>query len=210
MIVVGISGHIGCGKSELGKFLAAQLRNTFGEVGVVGHYSFGDEIKIETAREFNFRPELCYTREGKETLIQVPEKYKRFFKVEYITVRYAIQWYGTDYIRGINPRHWTVRGQAALEEIKENGFRFVIVDDMRAKEEAWLLRQYPSFFVRLERYDGYQDTPANEHKIERELDDYADWNMRVAPKFGLPALQETARGIVCCLRACYNGLGVTG
>ena len=197
MIVIGISGHIGCGKSTLGKLLREKA------APAVGGYSFGDEIKTETAREFCFPVQLAYSQAGKETLIQVPEKYRRFFKTDYITVRFAIQWYGTDYIRGINPRHWVVRGQAALETAKEVGFKFCVIDDLRAKEEAWLIRTYPSFLVRLERYDGYQETPANSHKIERELDDYDDWNLRLQPKFGGPALEEIAHAIFACIRATH-------
>lgn len=62
MIVIGLSGKIGCGKTTLAQLIGERFP---GSVRV----SFGDLIKRETAACFGFPEALGYSEVGKNTLI---------------------------------------------------------------------------------------------------------------------------------------------
>jgi nucleoside-triphosphatase THEP1 len=62
MVIIGISGKLGVGKSTIARHIVASLENW--QIA-----AFADLLKQETAKRFDFDVRLTYTPQGKETVI---------------------------------------------------------------------------------------------------------------------------------------------
>lgn len=169
--LIGISGKIGCGKSELAKEILARS----GCIKV----SFGDAIKEEVAEHFGIPLEFCYSESGKNVHILHPE-----FPNGGMTVRQVLQWWGTDVRRAEDPGYWVKRTRERIEEAIQVRSCSVVVDDVRFEDEAGLIRSLGGMLVRLEPYPGWQPGQWAGHKSETALDGWKDWDLVTAPEYG--------------------------
>ena len=176
MNLIGIAGKIGTGKSVLMSGLAGD--NTH-------QTNFGDILKREVAKEFNFDLDLCYSMTGKSTMIFHPD-----VPAGSMTVRSILQWYGTDVIRKNSPNHWVTEMDKSLDPLKR-GNMTVIIGDVRFPNEANYINNSGGKLIRLLPYQGWNHH--SEHQSETALDDYDGYWLTVAPPYG--ELGQTAKYI---------------
>ena len=100
MIVVGISGKIGTGKSTV----AAMLSERLGDKCVVT--SFAKKLKEEVAVEYGIDPKLFMNEEGKNTIIKCDDRFEPPLPKEEMTIREILQWYGSEYRRAQDEDYW--------------------------------------------------------------------------------------------------------
>lgn len=177
MILIGISGKIGCGKSTLATCLQRRLPGA----AVV---SFGGAIKDEAADYFGFDRALCDTAEGKRTIVALTAVRAREFGKNEARVRELIQWMGA-HRRAENPDYWLWRMVHVLDDLQLAQVPAAIVDDVRMPEEARLVlgRRHGQLY-RLDPYPGWEPGPDANDITETALDDWARWTDRYAPGLG--------------------------
>jgi hypothetical protein len=178
MILIGLSGKIGCGKSTLAKHLARRFPGA-----VI--LSFGNPIKEETAAFFEFDSALCYSEAGKDAVVTLPPDKAALFGADRATVRELVQWYGTDYRRVQNPHYWLWAMDHALVAALADGAPAAIIDDVRFPDEVNLVLGWTHGQVyRLDPYPGWKPGSHADHESETALDDWTDWTGRFRPLLG--------------------------
>lgn len=177
ILLIGLSGKIGCGKSYLADILSKRI----------GLYklSFGYELKKETSEAFNFPLDWCNTVEGKNTIVFVPQ----FNCVK--TVRELLQYWGTDVRRKENPNYWIEKVKNHIKIMSMSQF---IIDDVRFPNEADFIKEQNGILIRLNPYPNYIPDPNSDHKSENALDDYENFDLKYTPEYG--SLQLVANDIV--------------
>jgi hypothetical protein len=182
MKIIGISGKIGCGKSELAKKLLSIMPFAFFRFG------FGDALKETCSKLFNYPLEWNYSEEGKNKLARYPYYLASSFpdlikydEPQLTPVRRILQHYATEVIRKQFPDYWvdTVFNKAANEEVN-----YLLIDDVRFKNEAERIKNYGGVLIRLDPYIGWEPGKHADHQSEIDLDDYSYFNVRIAPEFG--------------------------
>lgn len=192
MIIIGVSGKMGCGKTTFANHLVALLGDGWFRA------SFADLLKQEVAEQFEFPPKWCYSEEGKQrTLFKAGSEGRSMWPRDYMTVRQLLQWYGTDYRRALQPDYWVAAMRKHLITLAEgpallNG---VVIDDVRFPDELEIC----DIKIRLEPYPGYKVYPGADHASETALDDVATtyWDYKKAPELGF--LHEAAYSIYSCV-----------
>jgi hypothetical protein len=172
---IGISGRIGVGKTTVARMLLARFP----------HYrrkGFGDFLKEEVAKRFNFPLEYCYER--KNEVVLHPD-----LPNGAMSVRRILQWWG-DKRRQENKLYLVNKMRQFLDKHDK-----VIIDDIRFPEEAGLIRNYGGVLIRIHPYPGYKYTEQSYHISETALDDYHGWDMEFKPDFGREFLRYVANNI---------------
>lgn len=190
MIVIGLSGKIGTGKTTLAGLILERIEGA-------RRASFGDLIKDETAKFFGFPRPWCDLR-NKQTLVALIGDGATLYGNTVATVRQLIQWYGTDYRRKQNPHCWLWAMDHALTGFVTAGVPVAVIDDVRFPEEAHLVQGWTNAWLyRLDPYPGWQPGPHADHITETALDDFDEWDARFAPELGgLSALADRIVGEV--------------
>lgn len=153
MSIIMFSGYIGAGKSEAAKILNSLIYNS-------RIISFAGQIKEETAAFFKFPVELCYTQEGKATVLPIFNKSVRELILEYSA--HMKELYGENI--------WI---DLVIKKIKSNpGVVTWIIDDWRYPNEYTQLQMalphHRFKTVRITR----KDVKPLELTSEHALDDY--------------------------------------
>lgn len=172
-MILGISGKIGTGKSTLADCLVkkAIIDNN-------RHYvrtSFGNLLKCEVSEKFNIPLHLCFTQEGKKTLITHPE-----LPGGKMVLREILQWWGTDIRRAEDPDYWVKKMDGIIG--KNSPSTLFFIDDVRFPNEAELTR-VDNLLARLEPYPGWEPGPYANHESEVALDDYDKFSYIFSPAF---------------------------
>jgi len=182
MLVIGISGKIGCGKSTVARRVAERLgwRVT----------SFGARLKDEVSELFGFPREWCDTAEGKDRMVNLfdPSACSHAqskillmtAKWRGITVRELLQLWGTEVRRAYEPDYWVNR----MEDFLGRNLGGWVIDDVRFPNEAKYIRDLDGLLVRLEPYPGWEPGPHAVHVSETALDEYERFDLRLAPAKG--------------------------
>lgn len=180
MLVVGLSGKIGTGKTGLAKALV----NRFPD-GMAVRVAFGDLLKQECAEACGFPVGWCYNQKDKETrLVLVPRFLRYLFDQDYAFVREMLQVYGTGYRRKQDPGYWVVAMGKALDELKFSGVRVAVIDDVRFQDEADMVLGLGGILYRLMPYDGWAPGPFAGHESETALDGFEGFAKWLHPSFG--------------------------
>jgi hypothetical protein len=169
MLIIGISGKIGTGKSEVAKILLEDLpRKT-------ARLAFGDALKHDCADRFGFALALCYSQEGKLEYIIHPD-----LPGGCMQVRQILQWYGQKK-RQEHPGYWVGRWSALLQGLPADT-EYVVVDDVRYPDEKAGVDGRDGLSVRLTPWPGWKPGPHAEHESETALDDtenrIAEWDFK--------------------------------
>ena len=206
-MLIGLSGKTGCGKTEIAKLLLSHSL-----LSDHTRFAFGDLIKRETAREFGFDEALCYSQQGKHTKVRIPPEWRKQIREWWIgqgrfpflrklwcfarrpfmtaTVRFLLQWYGTDYCRErFGEDHW-------IHRMSEQDLSAVIIDDVRLIPEAHFVREQGGILVRIAPYPGYDPGEYGNHLTETALDGYQGFDIVLHPDYGSGALQNAANNIL--------------
>lgn len=190
MIVIGLSAKLGCGKTTLAKYIMDMA-----PVEVAVRLAFGDQVKRETAEYFGFPLEWCHSQEGKDKMVEVVHE---IGQPGVHTVRYLLQWYGTDYRRARDPQYWIKAMQKQLALYQERhalDTLLVVVDDVRFPDEAQVCLDN-GYCFRIEPFEGWRPGPHAGHASETALDAYPNFTEVYKPGFGLTELQLVAEKII--------------
>ncbi len=196
-MIISISGRKHSGKSTLSK--------EFFDRNVI-KISFADSLKEYCAKLYNFPHEWTLSQEHKEMILGIPyiwneEKCKELSiivnenlvfdgkEVEFKTIRYMLQYIGTEVLR----RHDNdFHVKKTLERIDEN--KNYCLDDTRFPNELNLISdKFKTVKIRVERY--YEKQP-NEHDSESALDNYKGWDYVIDNNGTLDDLKVHAKKIV--------------
>lgn len=186
MFIVGISGKIGTGKSELARLASEYLGKGW------GRRSFADALKLEVAGTFNIPLKDCYDVNSKNRPVITSHALTMFNPPKALmTVREIMQWWGTDVRRAQNPAVW-VHAMAKWVDDNMYNYKGVIIDDVRFPDEFGLVKGMGGVAVRLNPYPGQWDRQhVGRHVSETALDHVSEWDLIFSPKFG-----ELASGYV--------------
>ena len=179
MILIGLSGKLGVGKSTIARNLVSRLNNW--QIA-----SFADLLKQEAAKLYGFDVRLAYTEQGKATSIPLPNGGS-------MSLRELLQWYGTDVVRAKNRDYWVQTMTQHLAVIRDK-VAGVVIDDVRFPNEAALVLRRKGLLVRIEPYPDYALT--SRHASETALDGYKGFMLTLRPNFGEEYLRQAADEIV--------------
>lgn len=153
MKIISFSGKLQSGKTTAAKMLEDALVK---EGYRVGRFSFAKALKDEIWE--NFLKSYNVPREH----LDLPE-----FKESY---RALLTWFGTDFMRAIDPDHWVKKVEEHLNFLAlTNQYDFVIGDDTRFKNEYKMLNDRGALMLRMTR-DNIKTT---DHPSETDLDDFS-------------------------------------
>lgn len=180
-MIVGISGKIGTGKSELAGMIRDRLG---GEPGCIVA-SFGAMLKEEVSQKFNIPYDALLTRSGKDAVYFHPD-----LPSQSMTGRMILQWYGTDIVRRLDAGRWVRKLRECLDDwVGDHPDGHVGIDDVRFVDEAEMVVGTGGFLVRLDPWPGWTESEWADHESETALDDYDGFHMRPKRKLNdLPAL----------------------
>lgn len=142
--IIGFSGRIGSGKSELAKlcqdagyeklYFALPLKKLVADLIHVGLNEINGLKNVEKEYRFN---KLDYLFLSKETRIPFDTVEKEMSQVEFRTVRQLLQFIGTDLIRKYNT-NWHVNQIRSMIDRNKN----YVIDDIRFRNELDLVREF--------------------------------------------------------------------
>jgi hypothetical protein len=176
-MIIGITGKKQCGKNTFARF----LREFAEEVGAVaGEYSCAALLKATASMIFGVDRELfdgTDEQKNSETHLRwanvAPHLRKAFGDQnvgEFVTVRELMQLYGTEAVRGVDPRAWANALRRKLVEVPDEILG--LVTDVRFPEEFETIRDIGGLTVRIYRNVDGGDSAA--HASEKALDIYED------------------------------------
>lgn len=147
-MIIGLIGEAGVGKSTLAKILHTELSKLEGIEANV--YSFASALRNEITATL---PSLDEKYEAWDRIpdeaklgIQELKEYPNLIRLKPTTnnVRILLQWWGTAYRRKQDPYYWIKRWGNNLPDIGS-----VIVDDVRFRNEAEMIKSVGGYLVRL-------------------------------------------------------------
>lgn len=178
MQVVGLSGKIGTGKTQVANLLVSSF-----PVGYALRVAFGDLLKQEVAEVFGFDKRLCYDQRAKNEFI-VPTLGFPACPATSMVLRELLQWYGTEYRRKQDPRYWVKAMDTRIAEIRVLGVAVLVVDDVRFPDEAELILKQPGAVYRLQPYLGWKPGSHANHSSETALDNFTRFTAWLHPEYG--------------------------
>lgn len=176
LMIIGISGKIGTGKTTLAKCIRQGLYSA--ELYPV-RIGFGDGLKQEAAKEFSFDVAMAYSEEGKGQYI-----YHHKLPGGCMAVRKILQYWG-ELRRDSDPDYWVKQLDAKIgKPIDGPQDRIVLIDDVRRPNEAEYTLSNTGYLGRIMPYPGWKPGKYAKHESETALDDWTRWHFVAIPDFG--------------------------
>ena len=183
MILIGLSGKIGVGKTVLARELCSRTEN-----GV--RLSFAAALKQEACTRYSYDPILNETAAGKDTVVLHPDLPGGSAKVREILI-------GLGYQRRVeDPEYWCKRLASAVDVLQMAGIRMVVVDDIRFLNEVATLRLRGAFLVRVEPCAEWRPGAYAANPSETSLDTFVGWDHIARPEFGPDGIRQAANEIL--------------
>ena len=172
MIIIGIIGKAGSGKSTLSKYLVDNYDFT--------RVSFADPLKQICINAGMVTPEECYGEN----------------KTEHS--RWVLQKVGTEIFRNqIDPNYWVEELHRTLHELLDDGLSRFVIDDLRFPNEANFVKSYPTgTTIRLIREDFLDSTAGTTHASESLQDTITPDYTITAESGDIQTLQDEMRIIL--------------
>ncbi|NCC26113.1 MAG: hypothetical protein EOM25_13105 [Deltaproteobacteria bacterium] len=165
MLIVGISGKAGTGKTTM----ARELLAIFADCRAM---AFADALKNEVSRVYNIDR---WALDSDKDRLHIDPLLPR----SPMTLREILQWHGQAR-RDEDPGHWVRALERDLMDYATDSL--VIIHDVRYPDEAELVMDYRGLLVRLEPYPGCPKAP--DHVSESALDGWPAWDLRLRPPYG--------------------------
>lgn len=183
--IIGLSGKIGSGKTTIANLLLEKF-NEYERI------AFGDILKREASKTYNFPLEWVYSEEGKNEIINInPCEQKSLYDIlknaffppknilgqlprSNMNVREILQWHGTEFRRAQDPNYWVSQMRIF---IKNNPW--VIIDDVRFENEADLVKELGGVVIRINPHDKWLSGDFSGHRSETSLDNYDQFDLKV-------------------------------
>ncbi|GIU69004.1 MAG: hypothetical protein KatS3mg002_0240 [Candidatus Woesearchaeota archaeon] len=195
-MIIGFTGKFGCGKTTIAKLLLTKL-NHLGYKSI--RKAFADFLREEVAELFDIELDDLY---HKKTKLIHRLKFKTFFNTDSMTIGTLLQKWGTDIRRSHNLNYWVEKFEKWYLDNKDQ-YIFVLVDDVRFKNEYDLVKKYGKC-VRIYPYPEWEKefVPKSgrdpNHQSEIDLDDKTDneFDFVFHPSYGIDYLEIYARQIL--------------
>ena len=155
-ILIGLCGPAGVGKSSVAAVWPQSITHAFAD-------PIKDMVRVLLSEYLGLDHDLPDTQEGKATVVM------ELSRNAPITVRYLLQTLGTEWGRQqVHDRIWIDIGIAsALRLGRDNGYRYVVFDDVRFDNEAQAIRDAGGSIVHVRRMGISNDRPGvSEHASE--------------------------------------------
>lgn len=167
-MIIGISAKIGCGKTTLTNMFLKKYPKYIKK-------SFASILKEESAYMYNYPGKWNYSEGGKAKIVNHEKLPKKN-----MTVREILQWHGTDFRRKQDPDYWTryMNGLISAYSL------FVIIDDVRFKNEADFVKDHHGWLIRINPYREWMPGKYAKHQSETDLDCYREFDLILTPEFG--------------------------
>lgn len=183
MILIGLSGKIGVGKTVLARELCSRSEQSL-------RLSFAAALKQEAAARYGYDPLLNETTAGKESMVRHRELVGGEASVRQILIAMGQE------RRAENPEYWCDRLAHVVGVLRGAGARMAVVDDVRFPNEVALIRRLGGMLVRVEPYDGWKPGPCAQDASETALDNGRGWDLVARPAFGADGLRQAANEIL--------------
>jgi hypothetical protein len=191
MILIGLHGKMGSGKSTVAKFVKSMLGvdHRWDGPPTVKIISFADPIKTEVALRFNIPLVWCYNDKDKlvheridGTLASIRELLQTVGQAERIEAQ-----------RQKARSRWTVLTE--INVLSSNAL-IVIIDDVRFPEEMESIRKLGGRVIKVRPYTGWNKY--DDHESETALDHLRDdqFDHVLKPQYGLVNLNAAAQEVV--------------
>lgn len=184
MIIIGLSGKIGVGKTAIADLLTACFFRGC-------RVAFADALKVEAAEIYGFDHALTKTAEGKDTIIQ-----SALLPGGSASVRQVLILHGQNR-RSDDPGYWSEIMYTRLVQLAQLGCSAAIIDDVRFENEMDFLLKFGagSILVRIEPYPGWVPGQHAQDESETALDHEKRFDLILRPDFGPDGLAEAVSTI---------------
>lgn len=183
-MIIGVSGHIGCGKTTFSHYLKDRLKK-YGHSSIV--YSLGRALKLEVGSKFGIPDYLAISNVTKNLPISTLcskeglEKAKKLKLDANVSFRTLLQIYAQKK-RSKDEYYWINLAEEEIIKFKED---FVIIDDIRQQNEFnWVKGCAFNMTIRLEEYPNYIPPAGSDHEVEHMLDNEAGFDRIYFPLYG--------------------------
>lgn len=179
MLILGISGKAGVGKTTLANHLCT--------MDVSRKMSFADALRDEVCNNFDLKREDTHNKDTSYLLAG-----------REMSMRQILQWWG-ETMRRANPDYWANIAKEKLIDAKYEGFDGVVIfDDVRYLNEVKAIRSMDvigceTIIVRIFPYPEWEAGPHGNHVSETQLDFYEGWDGVFSPAYG--SLLDTAQEV---------------
>lgn len=200
MFFVGISGHIGCGKTTLAKNL---VKGAMDNGGTAASFSLGSALKLEAAEVFGIGSYQATINESKKLPIEAICNTAGVCYAKALlgldrkdTYRKLLQEYA-QYRRKENPNYWVKAADIAIRNIINKNCEIIVIDDVRQPNEFhWIKETKKGIMIRIEDYPNYLSPTGGDHAVEHMLDnlDEFDFDHVYYPTYG--GLEEISKSLL--------------
>ena len=152
---IALAGKIKAGKSTVATYLDATY----------------DSITVSIAGQL------------KQRLVEAGVDREDLFERKPELVRDLMQIFG-EVIRGQDEDFWIKTALGEADAGEDAGFDLVVIDDLRYRNEAIMLREEGWLLVRLVCTNAPDPGVAGTHLSEIDLDDWDDWDLVIKAKYG--------------------------
>ncbi len=187
-MIIGISSKLGCGKTTLTNMFLEKHPEYI-------RLGFADILKEECSKMYDYPLEWNYSEVGKSCIVNYSNLVLNHSNLPkpYMTVREVLQWHGTDYRRKQDPDYFAKCMKKIILSTKSLG---IIIDDVRFKNEAELIKSYGGVLIRINPYLGWKPGSFAYHQSEIDLDNYNRFDLVLDPEFGqlifcLPLVEDS-------------------
>lgn len=181
MLIIGVSGKMGCGKTTFCNHLKKCIKNNC-EI-----FSFGDLVKKEASEIFDVDIDIFYNDKNRmlhvSPLIIVDDETIDVPNDGFLSARQLLQWWGTDIRRSQDDQYWHKLAEEKFKIFRKEGVKYLLIDDVRFPNELKLIERLHGRTVRLEPYTGYKYTEHSKHVSETSLDDDF-FSCKYKPEYG--------------------------